>query len=122
MESVGGALHHLLHVQNSDKSAAIAHIASRSGGVIMFTDTRHGADRLVLELLANGVKAAALHGGKSRPQRTRTLDQFRNGQVTALIATNVAARGIHVDGLDLVVNIDPPTDHRDYRPRRRFRC
>jgi len=102
--------HHLLHVQNSDKNAAVAHIASRAGGVIMFTDTRHGADRLVLELLANGVKAAALHGGKSQPQRTRTLDQFRNGQVTALIATNVAARGIHVDGLDLVVNIDPPTD------------
>ena len=109
--------HHLLHVQGHDKNAAIAHIASRAGGVIMFTDTRHGADRLVLELLANGVKAAALHGGKSQPQRTRTLDQFRNGQVTALIATNVAARGIHVDGLDLVVNIDPPTDHKDYLHR-----
>ena len=109
--------HHLLHVQNSDKNAAVAHIASRTGGVIMFTDTRHGADRLVLELLAKGVKAAALHGGKSQPQRTRTLDQFRNGQVTALIATNVAARGIHVDGLDLVVNIDPPTDHKDYLHR-----
>jgi len=109
--------HHLFHVQNSDKNATVAHIASRTGGVIMFTDTRHGADRLVLELLANGVKAAALHGGKSQPQRTRTLDQFRNGQVTALIATNVAARGIHVDGLDLVVNIDPPTDHKDYLHR-----
>ena len=109
--------HHLLHVQNSDKTATVAHIASREGGVIMFTDTRHGADRLVAELLASGVKAAALHGGKSQPQRTRTLDQFRNGQVTALIATNVAARGIHVEGLDLVVNIDPPTDHKDYLHR-----
>jgi superfamily II DNA/RNA helicase len=109
--------HHLLHVQGHDKNAALAHIASRDGGVIMFTDTRHGADRLVLELLAKGVKAAALHGGKSQPQRTRTLDQFRSGQVTALIATNVAARGIHVEGLDLVVNIDPPTDHKDYLHR-----
>ncbi|MFC1413503.1 DEAD/DEAH box helicase [Streptacidiphilus sp. N1-12] len=109
--------HHLLHVQGHDKSAAVAHIASRQGGVIMFTDTRHGADRLVLELLSKGVKAAALHGGKSQPQRTRTLDQFRSGEVTALIATNVAARGIHVDGLDLVVNIDPPTDHKDYLHR-----
>ena len=109
--------HHLLHIQGHDKNAAIAHIASRTGGVIMFTDTRHGADRLVLDLLANGVKAAALHGGKSQPQRTRTLDQFRSGEVTALIATNVAARGIHVDGLDLVVNIDPPTDHKDYLHR-----
>ncbi|MER6400077.1 DEAD/DEAH box helicase [Kitasatospora sp. NPDC001603] len=109
--------HHVLHVQNGDKNATIAHIASREGGVIMFTDTKHGADRLVDELLASGVKAAALHGGKSQPQRTRTLQQFRNGQVTALIATNVAARGIHVDGLDLVVNLDPPTDHKDYLHR-----
>ena len=109
--------HHLLHVQTDDKSAAVAHIAAREGGVIMFTDTRHGADRLVRNLLANGVKAAALHGGKSQPQRTRTLQQFRDGQVTALIATNVAARGIHVEGLDLVVNIDPPTDHKDYLHR-----
>ncbi|WP_033213666.1 DEAD/DEAH box helicase [Kitasatospora phosalacinea] len=109
--------HHVLHVQNTDKAATIAHIASREGGVIMFTDTRHGADRLVLDLLASGVKAAALHGGKSQPQRTRTLEQFRAGRVTALIATNVAARGIHVDGLDLVVNLDPPTDHKDYLHR-----
>ncbi|MDH6125891.1 DEAD/DEAH box helicase [Kitasatospora sp. GP82] len=109
--------HHLLHVQHSDKNAAIAHIASRDGGVIMFTDTKDGADRLVEDLLANGVKAAALHGGKSQPQRTRTLEQFRTGAVTALIATNVAARGIHIDGLDLVVNIDPPTDHKDYLHR-----
>ncbi|MGW2544351.1 DEAD/DEAH box helicase, partial [Kitasatospora sp. NPDC001574] len=109
--------HHVLHVQNFDKNATIAHIASREGGVIMFTDTKHGADRLVEDLLANGVKAAALHGGKSQPQRTRTLEQFRSGQVTALIATNVAARGIHVDGLDLVVNLDPPADHKDYLHR-----
>jgi superfamily II DNA/RNA helicase len=109
--------HHLLHVRNADKNATIAHIASRDGGVIMFIDTRDGADRLVQDLLANGVKAAALHGGKSQPQRSRTLEQFRTGQVTALIATNVAARGIHVDGLDLVVNLDPPNDHKDYLHR-----
>ncbi|MFB7470687.1 DEAD/DEAH box helicase [Kitasatospora sp. NPDC056184] len=109
--------HHVLHVQNSDKNATIAHIASRDGRVIMFIDTKHGADRLVDDLLANGVKAAALHGGKSQPQRTRTLEQFRTGEVTALIATNVAARGIHVDGLDLVVNVDPPGDHKDYLHR-----
>ena len=63
------------------------------------------------------MRAAALHGGKSQPPRTRTLEQFQRGQVTALIATNVAARGIHVDGLDLVVNVDPPTDHKDYLHR-----
>ncbi|MER8182828.1 DEAD/DEAH box helicase [Kitasatospora sp. NPDC094015] len=109
--------HHVLHVQNSDKHAAITRIAARDGGVIMFTDTKHGADRLVQDLLNSGVKAAALHGGKSQPQRTRTLEQFRTGAVTALVATNVAARGIHVDGLDLVVNIDPPGDHKDYLHR-----
>ncbi|WP_121174348.1 DEAD/DEAH box helicase [Streptomyces sp. 1114.5] len=109
--------HHVLGVQSFDKDATIAHIASREGGVIMFIDTKHGADRLVEYLLTNGVKAAALHGGKSQPQRTRTLEQFRSGEVTALIATNVAARGIHVDGLDLVVNLDPPSDHKDYLHR-----
>jgi superfamily II DNA/RNA helicase len=109
--------HHLLHVQPGDKNATVTRIASRADGVIMFTDTRHGADRLVRDLLASGVRAAALHGGKSQPQRNRTLEQFRNGQVTALIATNVAARGIHIEGLDLVVNVDPPTDHKDYLHR-----
>ncbi|MFI9783156.1 DEAD/DEAH box helicase [Kitasatospora sp. NPDC051984] len=109
--------HHVLHVQNSDKTATIAHIASRDGRVIMFIDTKSGADRLVDTLLAKGVKAAALHGGKSQPQRTRTLEQFRTGQVAALVATDVAARGIHIDGLDLVVNLDPPADHTDYLHR-----
>ncbi|WP_380285965.1 DEAD/DEAH box helicase [Kitasatospora purpeofusca] len=109
--------HHVLHVRNSDKNATIAHIAARDGRVIMFIDTKHGADRLVENLLASGVKAAALHGGKSQPQRTRTLEQFRTGQVAALVATDVAARGIHVDGLDLVVNLDPPGDHKDYLHR-----
>ncbi|GAA1391215.1 DEAD/DEAH box helicase [Kitasatospora putterlickiae] len=109
--------HHVLQVHNSDKDATVAHIAARDGRVIMFTDTREGADRLVHLLLAQGVKAAALHGGKTQPERTHTLEQFRTGGVSALIATNVAARGIHVDGLDLVVNLDPPTDHKDYLHR-----
>ncbi|MGF1430924.1 DEAD/DEAH box helicase [Kitasatospora sp. LaBMicrA B282] len=109
--------HHVLHVRTADKDATIAHIAARDGRVIMFIDTKSGADRLVETLLANGVKAAALHGDKSQPQRTRTLEQFRGGQVAALVATDVAARGIHVDGLDLVVNLDPPADHKDYLHR-----
>ncbi len=109
--------HHVLHVANGDKSATATRIAARDGRVIMFLDTKDGTDRLVADLLASGVKAAALHGGKSQPQRTRTLEQFRSGAVTALVATNVAARGIHVDGLDLVVNVDPPSDHKDYLHR-----
>src|SRR5882757_4385662 len=83
----------------------------------MFMDTKRSVDRMVKQLLASGVRASGLHGGRSQPQRNRTLDQFKNGQVTALIATNVAARGIHIDDLDLVVNVDPPTDHKDYLHR-----
>ncbi|WP_052707619.1 DEAD/DEAH box helicase [Streptomyces rubellomurinus] len=109
--------HHVLQLDPADKASTTAHIASRDGRVIMFVHTKHGADRLAKQLLANGVKAAALHGGKSQPQRNRVLDQFRDGLVTALIATNVAARGIHIDGLDLVVNVDPPIDHKDYLHR-----
>jgi superfamily II DNA/RNA helicase len=109
--------HHVLHVTEADKHTAATHIAAREGRVIMFMDTKHAVDRLTRQMLASGVRAAALHGGKSQPQRTRTLEQFKSGHVTALIATNVAARGIHVDGLDLVVNIDPPTDHKDYLHR-----
>ncbi|MEV7105036.1 DEAD/DEAH box helicase [Streptomyces atroolivaceus] len=110
--------HHVLHVADeTDKKAVATRIAARDGRVIMFVDTKRAADRFAKRLLASGVRAAALHGGRSQPQRNRTLDQFKNGQVTALVATNVAARGIHVDDLDLVVNVDPPTDHKDYLHR-----
>jgi superfamily II DNA/RNA helicase len=109
--------HHVLHVDLADKQAAVAEIAAREGRVIMFMGTKHRADRMAKQLLAAGVPAAALHGGKSQPQRNRTLEQFRTGVVTALIATDVAARGIHIDGLDLVVNVDPPTEAKDYLHR-----
>ncbi|WP_030083732.1 DEAD/DEAH box helicase, partial [Streptomyces baarnensis] len=109
--------HHVLHVHGGDKHRATTEIAAREGRVIMFLDTKHAVDKLTDHLLHSGVRAAALHGGKSQPQRTRTLAQFKTGHVTVLVATNVAARGIHVDHLDLVVNVDPPTDHKDYLHR-----
>ncbi|GAA2246057.1 DEAD/DEAH box helicase [Streptomyces ruber] len=109
--------HHVLHVHGADKQTATTEIAARDGRVIMFLDTKHAVDRLTEHLLNSGVRAAALHGGKSQPQRTRTLTQFKTGHVNVLVATNVAARGIHVDSLDLVVNVDPPTDHKDYLHR-----
>ncbi|MFF7544302.1 DEAD/DEAH box helicase [Streptomyces canus] len=109
--------HHVLHVHGADKHTATTEIAARDGRVIMFLDTKHAVDRLTEHLLNSGVRAAALHGGKSQPQRTRTLTQFKTGHVNVLVATNVAARGIHVDNLDLVVNVDPPTDHKDYLHR-----
>ncbi|MFH9723667.1 DEAD/DEAH box helicase [Streptomyces sp. NPDC017254] len=109
--------HHVLHVHGADKQRLTTEIAARDGRVIMFLDTKHAVDRLTEDLLNSGVRAAALHGGKTQPQRTRTLAQFKTGHVTVLVATNVAARGIHVDNLDLVVNVDPPTDHKDYLHR-----
>ncbi|MEU5345253.1 DEAD/DEAH box helicase [Streptomyces sp. NPDC020766] len=109
--------HHVLHVHGADKHRTTTEIAAREGRVLMFLDTKHAVDRLTEHLLNSGVRAAALHGGKSQPQRTRTLTQFKTGHVTVLVATNVAARGIHVDNLDLVVNVDPPSDHKDYLHR-----
>ncbi|MET9625813.1 DEAD/DEAH box helicase, partial [Streptomyces sp. NPDC006464] len=109
--------HHVLHVTGADKHRTTTEIAARDGRVIMFLDTKHAVDRLTQDLLDSGVRAAALHGGKTQPQRTRTLARFKTGHVTVLVATNVAARGIHVDNLDLVVNVDPPTDHKDYLHR-----
>ncbi|ARP71025.1 ATP-dependent helicase [Streptomyces pluripotens] len=109
--------HHLLHVRDADKDTAATEIAARDGRVLMFLDTKHAVDRLAKHLLSVGVRASALHGGKSQSQRNRTLAQFKDGHVTVLVATNVAARGIHVTGLDLVVNVDPPGDHKDYLHR-----
>ncbi|MFD4728358.1 DEAD/DEAH box helicase, partial [Streptomyces seoulensis] len=110
--------HHLLHLQDeTDKKAVTTRIAARDGRVILFLDTKRSADRLAKRLLSVGVRAAALHGGRSQPQRNRALEQFKTGEITALVATNVAARGIHIDDLDLVVNVDPPTDHKDYLHR-----
>jgi superfamily II DNA/RNA helicase len=109
--------HHVLHVDEADKRVTTTQIAARDGRVMMFLDTKRSVDRLTRHLLDSGVRAAALHGGKSQSQRTRTLAQFKTGDVTVLVATNVAARGIHVDDLDLVVNVDPPSDHKDYLHR-----
>ncbi|GFJ90197.1 hypothetical protein Prum_038390 [Phytohabitans rumicis] len=94
-----------------------AAIAARDGRTIMFARTQMGVDRLVGQLAAVGVRAGALHGGKTQRARTRTLAEFREGRVNVLVATDVAARGIHVDGVSLVVHIDPPKDSKDYLHR-----
>ncbi|MFE7548381.1 DEAD/DEAH box helicase [Streptomyces gardneri] len=109
--------HHVLQVHGPDKYATATEIAARDGRVLMFLDTKAAVDRFTRHLLGSGVRAAALHGGKSQPQRIHTLERFRTGVVTVLVATNVAARGIHIDDLDLVVNVDPPADHKDYLHR-----
>ncbi|GAA4692445.1 DEAD/DEAH box helicase [Phytohabitans rumicis] len=109
--------HHLLLIPPHDKLAVTAAIAARDGRTIMFARTQMGVDRLVGQLAAVGVRAGALHGGKTQRARTRTLAEFREGRVNVLVATDVAARGIHVDGVSLVVHIDPPKDSKDYLHR-----
>ncbi|MDX3641980.1 DEAD/DEAH box helicase, partial [Streptomyces sp. MB09-02B] len=109
--------HHILIVKPKDKAPVTAAIASRKGRTIIFVRTQLGADRIAEQLCDSGVKADALHGGMTQGARTRVLEDFKKGYVNALVATDVAARGIHVDGIDLVLNVDPAGDHKDYLHR-----
>jgi superfamily II DNA/RNA helicase len=109
--------HHLLVVEPAHKQTLTAELASRDGRTIVFVRTKRGADRVAGQLRDRGVLAAALHGGLAQGARNRTLDQFRNGTVPVLVATDVAARGIHVDDVGLVVQVDPPAQHKDYLHR-----
>jgi superfamily II DNA/RNA helicase len=109
--------HHVLLVHPADKDLVTAQIASRDGRTLFFVRTQAGADRLADHLAAQGVPVGSLHGGKSQAVRTRTLEAFRRGDTPALVATDVAARGIHVDGISLVVHVDSPQDAKDYLHR-----
>ncbi|WP_329177774.1 DEAD/DEAH box helicase [Streptomyces sp. NBC_01477] len=109
--------HHVLVVKPKDKAPVTAAIAARKGRTIIFVRTQMGADRVAEQLIESGVRADALHGGMTQGARTRTLEDFKAGQVNVLVATDVAARGIHVDGIDLVLNVDPAGDHKDYLHR-----
>jgi superfamily II DNA/RNA helicase len=109
--------HHVLVVKPKDKAPVTAAIAARKGRTIIFVRTQLGADRVAEQLRDSGVRADALHGGMTQSARTRTLADFKDGYVNVLVATDVAARGIHVDGIDLVLNVDPAGDHKDYLHR-----
>jgi superfamily II DNA/RNA helicase len=113
----GDARHHFWRVEHSDRLNLVADVVGANGSTLVFTRTRRGADRLARQLGQNGVKAEAIHGGRSQRQRDRALRNFKNGQAEALIATDVAARGIHVDGVECVVHFDPPEDHKAYLHR-----
>ncbi|MEV6600414.1 DEAD/DEAH box helicase [Actinoplanes sp. NPDC051346] len=115
--SVSTMDHHLLLIPPHDKFPITASIANRTGKTIVFARTQMGVDRLVEQLAAVGVRAGALHGGKTQRVRTRTLAEFKEGRTNVLVATDVAARGIHVDGISLVVHVDPPKDPKDYLHR-----
>ncbi|WP_432109466.1 DEAD/DEAH box helicase [Streptomyces sp. AA1529] len=109
--------HHVMVVKPRDKAPVTTAIAARKGRTIIFVRTQLGADRVAEQLREAGVPADALHGGMTQGARTRTLADFKDGRVNVLVATDVAARGIHVDGIDLVLNVDPAGDHKDYLHR-----
>jgi superfamily II DNA/RNA helicase len=113
----GPAEHRVLVLSAQDKVPVAAEIAGRPGRTLFFVRTKHGADRLAKQLSRAGAAAAAIHGDRSQNQRQRALDAFGAGHPRVLVATDVAARGIHVDDVDLVVQFDPPNDHKDYLHR-----
>jgi superfamily II DNA/RNA helicase len=113
----GAAEHSMLVLDADDKVAVAAEMASRPARTLFFVRTKHGADRLAKQLERAGVSAAAIHGDRNQNQRQRALDDFAAGHPRVLVATDVAARGIHVDGIELVVHFDPPNDHKDYLHR-----
>jgi superfamily II DNA/RNA helicase len=109
--------HLVFAVARESKVDVAAEIAARPARTLFFVRTKHGADRLAMQLTGAGVAATAIHGNLSQAQRRRALEAFTDGTHRVLVATDVAARGIHVDDVDLVVHYDPPQDHKDYLHR-----
>ncbi|MGL4305421.1 MAG: DEAD/DEAH box helicase [Mycobacteriaceae bacterium] len=106
--------HHLFYIEEKEKFPILAEISSRAGRTILFARTRFGVERITQYLRSVGVAAEALHGDKTQNARTHTLASFANGNFRTLVATNVMARGIHVDHVSLVVHVDPPLEPKDY--------
>jgi superfamily II DNA/RNA helicase len=115
--SVTTMAHHVVHVDPKDKARVTAEIAARPGRTVIFVRTQLGADRVAEQLRGAGVLAGSLHGGLAQGARTRTLAAFRDGTLPALVATDVAARGIHVDDVGLVLQVDPPNGGKEYLHR-----
>jgi superfamily II DNA/RNA helicase len=114
---VSGMAHRAFTVRYEDKLAVLSRIVARPARTLVFVRTKHGADRLARQLSREGTEAGAIHGNLAQNARQRALDAFAAGRVRVLVATDVAARGIHVDDVDLVVHYDPPADHKDYLHR-----
>ena len=111
------ASHHFWLVDYHDRVRHTANVVESAGRAIVFTRTRRGADRLAQQLSRAGVAAVAMHGGLSQNQRNRALRSFSSHRAQALVATDVAARGIHIDSVESVIHFDPPGDHKDYLHR-----
>jgi superfamily II DNA/RNA helicase len=111
----GARVEHLFWSVGRDQRIGLAgQVIARVGSTVVFCRTKRGADRVARQLEAAGVRAAAIHGDRSQGQRERALAAFQAGQVDALVATDVAARGIHVDDVAAVLHLDPPADEKDY--------
>jgi superfamily II DNA/RNA helicase len=109
--------HHVLKVASGDKAAVVRQLASGSGRSLLFTRTKYGAKKLAAQLDRQGIAAVELHGNLSQAARARNLDAFSSGEAVVLVATDIAARGIHVDDVGLVVHVDPPAEHKAYLHR-----
>jgi superfamily II DNA/RNA helicase len=109
--------HHLFNVQAGNKAAVVAELASGAGRSLLFTRTKHAARKLARQLSAAGIPAVDLHGNLAQSARDRNLAAFMDGSVRVLVATDIAARGIHVDDISLVVHVDPPAEHKAYLHR-----
>ena len=109
--------HRFLYVHQMDKPKVVASMGRGGRRTLVFTRTKRGADRLVEQLEKEGVKAGAIHGDLRQQAREKALKQFTQGTVPILVATDVAARGLHIDSVDTVVHFDPPEDHKTYLHR-----
>lgn len=116
-QTVAAMEHRFLQVHQMDKVKVAASICRAYEKALIFVKTKRGADKLVEQLGEQGVKAAAIHGDLRQSNRERALGDFTNGKLTVLVATDVAARGLHIDGVDVVIHYDPPEDHKAYLHR-----
>jgi superfamily II DNA/RNA helicase len=109
--------HHVLHIRQDDRLKVLVDLAAAPGRTLVFTRTKQRAKRLTRELIASGVPAVELHGNLAQNARTRNLLAFSDGTANTLVATDIAARGIHVDDVALVIHADPPMEHKAYLHR-----
>ena len=114
---VSSMAHHVLHLQREQRVPVLVELTSAPGRTVVFTRTKHGAKALARQLNKQGVPSVELHGNLSQNARTRNMDAFHAGHASTLVATDIAARGIHVDDVSLVVHADPPVEHKAYLHR-----
>ncbi|HEX5635018.1 MAG TPA: DEAD/DEAH box helicase, partial [Gemmatimonadales bacterium] len=114
---IGTMSHHVLHVTTDGHLPVLLDLVAAPGRTVVFTRTKHRAKKIARQLNAEGIPAVELHGNLSQNARTRTMDAFHAGTAQTLVATDIAARGIHVDDVGLVIHADPPVEHKAYLHR-----